>query len=49
MLTEDDVNHLKPLHMVSLQKESLASIQSQGLLTLHDPTPPIILYAQLKL
>ena len=34
--------------MISLQKESLASIKE--LLTLHDstPQPPIILYAQLK-
>ena len=34
--------------MISLQKRKPGLDKDQGLLTLHDFTPPIILYAQLK-
>ena len=45
---EDDVNHLNHLYTISLQKRKPGLDKDQRLLTLHDFTPPIILYAQLK-
>ena len=44
---EDDVNHLNHLYMISLQKRNPGFDKDQRLLTLHDFTPPIILYVQL--
>ena len=45
---EDDVNYLNHLYTISLQKRKPGLDKDQRLLTLHDFTPPIILYAQLK-
>ena len=43
-----DVNHLNHLYTISLQKRKPGLDKDQRLLTLHDFTPPIILYAQLN-
>ena len=45
---EDDVNHLNHLYTINLQKRKPGLNKDQRLLTLHDFTPPIILYVQLR-
>ena len=45
---EDDVNHLNHLYTINLQKRKPGLDKDQRLLTLHDFTPPNILYVQLR-
>ena len=48
LLARRDVNHLNHLYTISLQKRKPGLDKDQRLLTLHNFTLPIILYAQLK-